>query len=101
MTTSGVTLAGHPMDIGMMPHDPDTWPYRYATLKNDLVMHHFAGHSPSGPQFFDVPMQAGSTVKLVMVSRLGDVGITDDLTAEHGYGARVLLEDLQDWRESP
>jgi hypothetical protein len=36
---------------------------------------------------------AGTTLKIVMVSRLGDVGLTDDLTAEYGYQVRVYPED--------
>ena len=38
---------------------------------------------------------AGTKVKIVMVYRLGDVGITDDLTAKTGYLARVFLSDLK------
>jgi hypothetical protein len=30
-----------------------------------------------------------------MVSRLGDVGITDDVDADRGYTARVLLDDIE------
>lgn len=37
---------------------------------------------------------AGTPVKVVMVSRMGDCGITLDFRAEHGYTARVLPEDL-------
>lgn len=33
-------------------------------------------------------------VRLVMASRMGDIGITDDLEAEHGYQKRVMLSDL-------
>lgn len=38
---------------------------------------------------------AGTLVKVVMCSRLGDVGITKDLKAERGYQARVKPEVLQ------
>ena len=36
----------------------------------------------------------GKRVRVVMVSRFGDVGITSNLTLAHGYGARVAVEDL-------
>jgi hypothetical protein len=49
----------------------------------------------------DIEVPAGQTVKLVMVSRLGDVGLTEDLTAENGYGIRLQLSDLCNWRTSP
>ena len=35
------------------------------------------------------PLKAGTKVKVVMVSRFYDAGITDDLSAENGYVARV------------
>lgn len=40
-------------------------------------------------------MPAGSMVKVVMVSRFGDCGITLDLKAENGYDARVQPEALE------
>ena len=39
----------------------------------------------------------GQKVKLVMASRLGDVGISYDLTAERGYDKRIYLDDLSDF----
>lgn len=36
----------------------------------------------------------GRQVRVTMASRFGDVGITYDLTAEHGYGERVAVEEL-------
>lgn len=35
----------------------------------------------------------GSTIKIVMVSRMGDCGLTDDLTAETGYHVRLDWND--------
>jgi len=43
----------------------------------------------------------GRRVRVVMASRLGDVGITPVLTAEHGYEARVLVEDLSNFGDVP
>ena len=34
-------------------------------------------------------LAAGTRVAVVMASRFGDVGITDDLDAEHGYSRRI------------
>lgn len=36
----------------------------------------------------------GRPVRVTMASRFGDVGITEDLDAEHGYGKRVAVEEL-------
>mgnify|MGYP003704718659 CR=1 FL=1 len=35
---------------------------------------------------------AGTTLKIVMVSRFGDCGLTDDLNAEFGYHVRIDLD---------
>ena len=34
-------------------------------------------------------MSKGSRVNIVMASRMGDVGITQNLEAEHGYSVRI------------
>jgi hypothetical protein len=41
----------------------------------------------------------GTRVRVVMASRMGDVGITDDLTAENGYSIRVNVEELTDFTD--
>ena len=41
----------------------------------------------------------GTQVRVVMASRMGDVGITTNLKAERGYGERVLVEDLTDFTD--
>lgn len=40
--------------------------------------------------------EEGKVVKVVMVSRFGDCGITDDLDAEFGYHTRVAPEKLEE-----
>ena len=40
-------------------------------------------------------------VRVVMASRFGDVGITTNLEAEHGYEARVPVESLTDFSDKP
>lgn len=44
---------------------------------------------------------AGRRVRVVMASRFGDVGITKNLDAEHGYDVRVAVEDLSNFAEAP
>ncbi len=36
---------------------------------------------------------AGRTLRIVMVSRFGDCGLTDDLKAQYGYDVRLSWED--------
>lgn len=89
------TLSGHAMDLGWVPHKPETWTFRFACLKEPRTLEHYLGYSKDNkPQFREVPCEAGQRVKIVMVSRFGDVGITEDLNAENGYGMRVMLDDL-------
>jgi hypothetical protein len=47
---------------------------------------------------FERVVKKGTPVKIVMVSRFGDVGITDNLKAEHGYHARVTFDQLENLR---
>jgi hypothetical protein len=71
---------------------PDTYPdgieHRTATavLTRELAVKRWCGHNqPSAQEVWP----AGKRVKVVMASRFGDVGITDDLSAEHGYHYRT------------
>lgn len=36
----------------------------------------------------------GTKVRIVMLSRLGDMGITDQLDKNHGYGSRISPNDI-------
>lgn len=38
-------------------------------------------------------LQPGTTLKIVMVSRFGDCGVTDDLEADNGYFVRFNFDD--------
>lgn len=71
----------------------------YGELKEDKIFCKFNGHYAK-PEFTEYLVKAGTTVKIVMVFRFGDVGITTDLKSEYGYDARVKLEDLDNLRES-
>lgn len=39
----------------------------------------------------------GKRIRVVMASRMGDVGITEDLKAEHGYSDRVDIKELNNF----
>lgn len=39
----------------------------------------------------------GDRVRVVMASRMGDVGVTNNLEAEHGYTTRCFVSDLSDF----
>ena len=41
----------------------------------------------------------GKRVRVVMASRLGDVGITEDLMADYGYSKRVYVQDLTEFSD--
>ena len=51
----------------------------------------FRGHREDGKKRTTIP--AGTTMRIVMASRLGDLGITRDLNVQHGYETRVLPGD--------
>lgn len=74
-----------------VPHERKTWPWRYATLKKDINF--FYGDNNETEKI----IPAGTTVKIVMVSRLGDVGITDDLSKDFGYQRRVSFDDFDEY----
>ncbi len=59
------------------------------------VFRRWHGHN-ADPQWTEDPAPRGTIVRCVMVSRLGDCGITDDLSAESGYDLRLDPEELVD-----
>ena len=77
-----------------VPHQRETWPWRVGKLKADTEFRTWHGHH-ADPEFTYRTVPAGTLVKIVMVSRLGDVGITTNLDVDTGYEARVLLEELE------
>ena len=64
-------------------HEPT---HAYVTTTEVLTLSKWQGH-----QQRDIIVQVPpwTTLKIVMVSRFGDVGLTDDLTAENGYHLRL------------
>ena len=67
--------------------------HAYVTTTEPVVMRRWQGHG-NDPEFIDDEVPAGRTLKVVMISRFGDFGLTDDLNAEHGYQARIEFESL-------
>lgn len=43
----------------------------------------------------------GKRVRVVMASRMGDVGVTENLEAEYGYSRRVDVGELTDFSDKP
>lgn len=84
-------------DYEWIPNNRGTWPWRVGKLKRDIVGSVYQGYwkEDGEPVMKDHPIKAGTTVKIVMVSWFGDVGITDKLEDETGYQARVNLGDLE------
>jgi len=65
----------------------------HATLAKPVVLQKWQGHEAS-PEFIEVPLEPGTKVNVVMASRFGDVGITDDLELLNGYDLRIpCVED--------
>lgn len=64
----------------------------YCTNTQDLTFRRWNGKHPSAENTVDDIVPAGTTLKIVMVSRMGDAGLTDDLSATRGYLCRV------DWK---
>jgi hypothetical protein len=94
----------NPMDTdypagSWQPHKPKTWPWVFGTVKQPTKLEEWIDHKRDpvtlAPIMVERWIPAGTKVKIVMVSRFGDVGITDDLTAERNYLARVYLDALE------
>lgn len=62
----------------------------------DAMLCHAAGVAP---KLFAT--HKGARVRIVMASRMGDVGITRRLDAEDGYEKRVMISALTDFGDAP
>lgn len=71
----------------------------YAELTRDQEMHKWQGHNKS-PEFIKHIAKKGTTVRVWMISRMGDVGVTDNLVNPTGYDSRGLdvEKDLINWK---
>ena len=68
--------------------------HAYVTVTQPVVLRKWNGnhYSSTEANMTDVHVPAGTTLKIVMVSRFGDCGLTDDLNADTGYSLRVDLD---------
>lgn len=66
----------------------------YAKTTKDFEMHVWNGKHPVESNTTKYICNAGTKVIIWMVSRFGDVGITDDLIDPIGYNARGVNADL-------
>lgn len=91
-----------PQYLGYEPHKRETWPMRYAELLVPKTFEWYQGHWENGkPVMVREEVPAGTTVKIVMVSRFGHVGITTKLEDDIGYPSVANLRELSDLREKP
>lgn len=67
----------------------------YCTVAKPITLSKWNGVHPVDKNTTDVVVQPGTTLKIVMVSRFGDCGLTDDLDADHGYHVRVNPDDKE------
>jgi len=78
------------------PHHNETWPAEFGEVKEDTT---FSIWDHKTRESTEKIIPAGTTVRIVMVSRFGDVGITHDLETEVGYHARIFPEGLDNLRK--
>jgi hypothetical protein len=65
----------------------------YCTASEPLGLKYYTGRWVDGkPEMRDVSIDTGTTLRIVMVSRLGDIGLTEHLEAAYGYGIRLPLD---------
>lgn len=81
-----------------IPHKRETWPAHYGELSEDTV---FVEYDSITGNRTDRTVPAGTTVRIVMASKFGDVGITDDLSKVNGYSRRLAPEKLNNLRMEP
>lgn len=65
----------------------------YVTTTEELELCKWNGMTPPEKNMTIEKVPPGTILKIVMVSRFGDCGLTDDLSADHGYHIRVDWED--------
>ena len=74
----------------------------FAEVTKPTTLSFYQGYwDKEGSVMADREIPEGTTVKVVIWSRFGDVGITDDLAADRGYGTRVDLSELSNLRSIP
>lgn len=78
------------------------YPPLFANVNRNVTMSEYLGYWKNDePKIREHILPRGARVRVVMASRFGDVGITDNLEAENGYGARVFIPELYDFARTP
>ncbi len=77
--------------------------HAYVTTTQELSIKRWNGEHPVDENTKIDKIPANTTLKIVMVSRLGDCGLTDNLNAEYGYNIRVEFDcaAIKDLRLKP
>jgi hypothetical protein len=91
----GTILRAPPTLIPWVSHEISTWPFRYMTTKEPLILRIWNQRRPNEPEYTERVLPVGTRVKIVMASRMGDVGITDNLEADNGYHLRIMIDELE------
>lgn len=83
--------------------DKNPAPKLFATLIKPLTMKHYKGHwDDNGPVQDEIQIEPGTTVQVVVASRLGDLGISENLENGATYGVRVPYTGyLINYRKNP
>lgn len=69
----------------------------FATLNSDMVMKIWNGTHPYEDNITEHFCPKDTVIKVVMISRLGDLGITCDHNRDFGYDLRISIDDLTNW----
>jgi hypothetical protein len=67
----------------------------FATLTGAVTLYHWNGGGKN-PEFREEVLPPGTRINVVMASRFGDVGITNNMGAVQGYEARIQCVDALD-----
>ena len=77
-------------------------PVLFADTKHKMIMKYWNGEPyTSGCSTCSfVCVEKGQTVRVIVASRFGWLGITEDLNKTHGYGAQVEIDELENYRDT-
>lgn len=76
------------INCGFFREEYEHWTKKPCTMSDDEIQQHMIEHAKK------FGYASGDTAKVVMVSRMGDCGITKNLEAEYGYDFRIAPECL-------
>jgi len=82
-------------DFAAVARGENTKTHAYVTTAGPLTLIKWNGRHPVEKNSTEHEVPVGTTLKIVMMSRMEDFGLTDDLTAETGYHVRVPWDDAR------